>query len=531
MTRFNFSYLKFCATALTLMAFALQGCTYSKYLSKHTWRKLANQNNPSIHALRHDIDTNNVYVYGQTPKSINLEPETLVSVLAFSDAYQTGELVDAAYNLQPGSHFAVALPPGDYQLFVAADSNNNQLLEPTEGITNTRIVLSEANSENQVHAIGNFPESKTKGEIVSELPTEVQLPARSSKRNSLYYPTGTIRTLDDPLFDDKMSIIGLYDPATFLDKSSSVFYALEDHLNHKIPVVFVHGIQGSARNFEDIIENLDSKKYQFLFFHYPSGGDLDQLAELFYDIFISGNVVPTSDMPMAIVAHSMGGLVVREALNHLSGANTENNISLFISLASPFGGHEQAAVGEKRAPYVLPAWRDLNPNNGFIKTLFKNPLPKDLEHHLLYAFDDSSRIRFGANSDGVVTLASQLYAPAQQQAKTQLGINTTHTGILVNSEAKQYIVNELAKLTNIYPPEQLAWFDKGGFDTKQYEHFNEHARYNIQHYGHFILALSQNKVAAVTRNQKEFLKALRGEKTELTEMERDIIAFVRDRSD
>ncbi len=72
---------------------------------------------------------------------------------------------------------------------------------------------------------------------------------------------------------------------------------------------------------------------------------------------------------MIVVAHSMGGLVVREAINRYQGKSSENPIHLFVSMATPFGGHAAAAIGEKHGLIVLPSWRDLNPENSFIGNL------------------------------------------------------------------------------------------------------------------------------------------------------------------
>lgn len=75
-------------------------------------------------------------------------------------------------------------------------------------------------------------------------------------------------------------------------------------------MVFVHGIGGSIRSFLPIIEGLDRSKYKPWFFFYPSGADLEQLAEFFYQLYLSGDVIPQSKMPMIVVAHSMGGFDV-----------------------------------------------------------------------------------------------------------------------------------------------------------------------------------------------------------------------------
>jgi alpha-beta hydrolase superfamily lysophospholipase len=86
------------------------------------------------------------------------------------------------------------------------------------------------------------------------------------------------------------------------------------------------------------------------FFYYPSGGDLDQLAELLYQIFLSGKVYKSGGMPMIVSAHSMGGLIVREAINRYKGRQHENQVHLLITMVTPFGGHAAAALGEKRIP-------------------------------------------------------------------------------------------------------------------------------------------------------------------------------------
>jgi len=74
----------------------------------------------------------------------------------------------------------------------------------------------------------------------------IPMPDFIETKQSLYYPAGTIRSLDDPIFDEKISTLGMYDPASFLEYAPTMFYALEEDVVHKIPVVFVHGIGGSS---------------------------------------------------------------------------------------------------------------------------------------------------------------------------------------------------------------------------------------------------------------------------------------------
>lgn len=66
-----------------------------------------------------------------------------------------------------------------------------------------------------------------------------------------------------------------------------------------------------------------------------------------------------------------------------------------IIIDTPFFGHPAAASGEKHGLLVLPSWRDLNPESQFIKELFRKPLPKTIEHQLLYAYANQG-VRFSA---------------------------------------------------------------------------------------------------------------------------------------
>ena len=119
---------------------------------------------------------------------------------------------------------------------------------------------------------------------------------------------------------------------------------MEEYSPFKIPIIFVHGIGGSAREFKSIVQQIDRKRFQPWFFHYASGGDLDQLAELFYQIYLSGKVAAMEEMPIVIVAHRMGGLVVREAFNRYKNKPRENKLAHLITIATPFMGYPGAAI-------------------------------------------------------------------------------------------------------------------------------------------------------------------------------------------
>jgi len=289
-----------------------------------------------------------------------------------------------------------------------------------------------------------------------------------------------------------------------------MFYALEEDLPYKVPVVFVHGIAGSAREFETLVEQLDLDLYKPWFFYYPSGGDLDQLAAMFYEIYLSGKVVPLGEMPLVIVAHSMGGLIVREAINRYRGKPYENDLQLLITMATPFGGHEKAASGEKHGLIVLPSWRDLNPDNPFISRLYRKPLPEGVHHELVYAYRNESAIKLGENSDGVVALSSQLYPQAQQQSDEQFGFDSTHTEILRNPEAIAHIVDKINTVKSFYPETRLNMLRKGGYDVPLGEGYSPRAKYMIRNFGIYLMALTDGTMPPFNSDEEALLEVVNG---------------------
>jgi pimeloyl-ACP methyl ester carboxylesterase len=163
-------------------------------------------------------------------------------------------------------------------------------------------------------------------------------------------------------------------------------------------------------------------------------------------------------MPMIIVAHSMGGLIVREALNKYDERLAENKVELFVSIATPFGGHPAAASGEKHGLIVLPAWRDVNPESRFIGELYRKPLPRSLNHQLIYAYQNPDILKISENSDGVVPLSSQLHPIAQKQSQGQFGFNNSHTSIHEDEEMIAYALNRIDEVKNFFPEEHLRYF-------------------------------------------------------------------------
>ncbi len=82
------------------------------------------------------------------------------------------------------------------------------------------------------------------------------------------------------------------------------------------------------------------------------------------------------------------------------------------------------------------------PGSDFLKTLDR-PL-QDTPHYLLFGFKGTGKVA-GENSDGVVSIASQLKPVVQQEARLVRSFNEDHVSILQNGEVAALINKILAE--------------------------------------------------------------------------------------
>ena len=509
---------------LTLcLALCLCSCTYLKYASVQAeYARIQNAAPGQVNA-KHMIDRETFFVHGRCNDDAGSYDGLPKVIAAFSSKYQSNERVDTMHFEVAGSHFGLNLPEGRYDLLVFADIDGNGAFGPSEIVGKRAIDLGKSSVPDNV--LGQVDVQLTEP-ITIEWDVSIEAPDSGGRAESLFFPSGTIRNLDDPIFDSSFSTLGMYDPASFLEQAPTMFYALEEDLGYKIPIVFIHGIGGSAREFEPFVRQLDRSRYKPWFFHYPSGGDLDQLSELFFQIYLSGKVSDSGGMPMIIVAHSMGGLIIREAINKYEGGSDENQVHLLITMATPFGGHAAAAAGEEHGLIVLPSWRDLNPENPFIGNLYRKPLPGFVHHELIYAYQNPGAIKLGENSDGVVALSSQLHPQAQRQASGQFGFDNTHTDILESEEVTAHIRARMEMVKNTFPPSHLLLLDQGGYEVALGEAYSPITQYMIRTMGKYVMALTNGTVTPIDPVQENFIAVVNREKSPSGDIEEGWLMFL-----
>jgi pimeloyl-ACP methyl ester carboxylesterase len=244
-----------------------------------------------------------------------------------------------------------------------------------------------------------------------------------------YYQIGRVTTLDDPRFTRTNARINQWIPLEVVRDTGMGLYFMEPYSAERVPLLFVHGSGGTPADFRALIERIDRTRYQPWVFFYPTGMRLERQSELLYKIVtVLHNQLEFRRI--AVVAHSMGGLVARGFLTEMVRNSAPIEVPVFISLSTPWQGHAGAGKGVERSPAVIPAWRDMAPSSRFLAEMWDRPLPPGTAYHLLFGYSGGFSWMIDRNNDGSVSLASQLDPRAQTAARRIFGFDEDHGGIL-----------------------------------------------------------------------------------------------------
>lgn len=258
---------------------------------------------------------------------------------------------------------------------------------------------------------------------------------------------GQVTTLDDPRFSREKASAGMWKYYDFIYEVRPGIYFLEPYDPAKIPVLFVHGIGGTPLDFSEVIAGLDRSRFQPWVFYYPSGGQLDRVAAFLGQLTTRLRTQYRIDR-LAVVAHSMGGLVSRQFLLEDFERNRDPAVQLYVTISSPLGGIPSAGAGVRHSPVVVHSWRGLAPGSDFLDGLYyrdipgrteRRRLPAHLVYHMMFGYK-------GESGDGIVPIASQLREEAQQEARSVRGFDEDHTSILRSPAAIEHLNRLLGSL-------------------------------------------------------------------------------------
>ncbi|MDM0020143.1 esterase/lipase family protein [Variovorax saccharolyticus] len=258
------------------------------------------------------------------------------------------------------------------------------------------------------------------------------------RRNEVF---GASATIDEGRFAPEQVRAGLFRPLGFIAEGRSGLFLLEPYDPQRIPVIFVHGIGGSPRDWAHVIDKLDRTRFQPWVFFYPSGVSIGLSALLLnnaLDELHHRHGFATS----IVVAHSMGGLVVRGALNIVLREGRTPPVHHVVTISTPWLGHAAARWADIGPTRVPGSWLDMAPDSAFLSDLMVVPRPADIRYTLFFGYGGASRWVSG-NNDGTVSLQSVLPAGIQSRADSVFGFDEDHASILRSDEMVDKLMQRL----------------------------------------------------------------------------------------
>jgi len=313
--------------------------------------------------------------------------------------------------------YKFGLLPGSYFVAAFVDNNNNNHHDTGE---HGKIDL-----ETSSLTVTSKKEIKVSPIVITGTPG--MLPDKSKialVESAITKNIGKVISLSDPMFTQDNYNEGMWRPLDFIKKGRGGFFFLEPYDKKKIPVIFIHGINGGPTDFTKLIDKLDHKRYQAWILYYPTGLRLNMVSEFL--------VKSVADMQtryrikeFVVVAHSMGGLVSRSFMKKYYERHPKKAkaIKVYMTINSPMLGIS-ALSGMESYPLLVSVWLDLPPNSKFIQGIHSWTIPRTTKYYLFFSYLEDE------DDDGVVAIHSQLPYNLQKEARRIYGFNTNHVGPL-----------------------------------------------------------------------------------------------------
>ncbi len=278
--------------------------------------------------------------------------------------------------------------------------------------------ISEHGEEFVASPIGSTSTNEVVGEIVDRRP----------------YRLGEIISLGDRQHGPESGTYGTWQPVRWASRFPGGVHFVAPHDPDRIPVLFVHGLGGHPAEFAMMADRLDDR-FEPWFAQFASGAPL-RLTAAWLGRVLDELRTRYGTEHVCMVAHSMGGLIAREAITRQNELSPHRMVRGLVTIASPLGGMPSAAAGARFSPGVVPAWRDLEPIGPFLRDLYRRPL--DLPYTLVFAYEGQGC------DDSVVSIRSQLRDEAQREATAMRGFQTTHVDALHQPEVWSFVEEALS---------------------------------------------------------------------------------------
>ena len=162
-------------------------------------------------------------------------------------------------------------------------------------------------------------------------------------------------------------------------------------------VVLVHGFEATSSTMQSMAKMMNRRGYQACFFEYPNDAPIEKSAELLVRE-LKQIQEQNADLRVVLVAHSMGGLVCRHALE-VAGRDEIRNVTDLVMLGTPHQGADLVHLYPMLflVTDVIPnisqlkrvgldgysqAARDLEPGSTFLTRLSASRRDKRVRYHV-----------------------------------------------------------------------------------------------------------------------------------------------------
>lgn len=337
--------------------------------------------------------------------------------------------------LQSDGFYSFSVLPGSYSVATFLDTDGDGTYK--DGLWATYYGQDTVEPKALYVAAGeevDVPKLIIKSAITSKPDVNVEHKLGKTNRN-----IGRIISLEDPMFGRDYASMGLWRPFDFVDEVGGGLMMLQEYDADKVPLLLIHGIGGTSTEFNAIVNSIDHEHYQPWVLYYPSGVSLDLVSN--YMIEALQQLSHRYDFKeLAIIAHSMGGLMLRSYVMKQQLSNTAYDLKFVVTINSPLYGMSSATSGVRYSPIVVRAWIDVARGSEYVKRVLNWSWPDTVPYHLVFSYLP------GEDGDGVVPLNSQLSLSLQREATKIHGFEAQHAGVLKEPD----FLDELNKILNSF---------------------------------------------------------------------------------
>jgi pimeloyl-ACP methyl ester carboxylesterase len=409
--------------ALALFAFLLAGC--------------------GIQDLKEDLEQV-TEDYGYLKASASGGDDSADVLVALYRRESGGEVMSNARAVVPGEQFYVLVPNGTYTLIAFSDLNGDFLYqsgEPAARIEDPVINWFRDMEGQQRVDYDTLEVQAVELSSATALEEGFDLSLSALRENSKTADNFLkVVTWDHAAFSAENMTLGMWQPGAFQEQVGYGLYVLEEFDPAKKSIVLVHGINDTPRVFMSMVDAIPDD-YQVLLFHYPSAFPLEYTSYLLTESL--DELMRRYELPQVdVMAHSMGGLVSKGMMYQADDV-LRGEMQIFVSLASPYGGHSAAAAGLKWSPVIAPVWWAMAPGSSYLTIIDGVDLTNGPEHHLIYTYSQET----GGpreEDDGVVSVESQLAESAKRNAAATYGVADNHVGVMHNACVSELVGSILA---------------------------------------------------------------------------------------